>query len=100
MNKHGIHLTSTTPVRVKPYPITLRLVDAVKKEVDEMECAGVLRNSESPYCSPIAFVQEKDESVRICGDYRRVSAVTRVDAEPMSELFSKIGLAKGFFQIP
>ena len=85
VEEHKIHLTSTTPVRVKPYPIPLRMVDAIKKEVNEMEQAGIIEKSESPYCSPIVVIQKKDGSVRICGDYRRVNAVTQVDAEPMSD---------------
>ncbi|XP_076036800.1 uncharacterized protein LOC143022464 [Oratosquilla oratoria] len=107
-----IRLTSSVPVRLKPYPIPIRLVDAVKKEIDNMEAAGIIEKSSSPYCSPIAVVRKKDGGVRIRGDYRGVNAVTQVDAEPMSDqqeifakvaisnIFSKMDLAKGFFQIP
>ncbi|XP_076047435.1 uncharacterized protein LOC143028970 [Oratosquilla oratoria] len=109
---HEIRLTSSVPVRLKPYPIPIRLVDAVKKEIDNMEAAGIIEKSSSPYCSPIVVVRKKYGGVRICGDYRGVNAVTQVDAEPMSnqqeifakaansKIFSKMDLAKGFFQIP
>ncbi|XP_076031045.1 uncharacterized protein LOC143019237 [Oratosquilla oratoria] len=102
---HEIRLTSSVPVRLKPYPIPIRLLDAVKKEIDNMEAGGIIEKSSSPYC-------KKDGGVRICGDYRGVNAVTQVDAEPMSnqqeifpkaansKIFSKMDLAKGFFQIP
>ncbi|XP_076037605.1 uncharacterized protein LOC143023037 [Oratosquilla oratoria] len=109
---HEIQLTSSVPVRLKPYPIPIRLVDAVKKEIDNMEAAGIIEKSSSPYCSPIVVVRKKYGGVRICGDYRGVNAVTQVDAEPMSnqqeifakaansKIFSRMDLAKGFFQIP
>ncbi|XP_076028738.1 uncharacterized protein LOC143017759 [Oratosquilla oratoria] len=109
---HEIRLTSSIPVRLKPYPIPIRLVDAVKKEIENMEAAGIIEKSSSPYCSPIVVVRKKDGGVLICGDYRGVNAVTQVDAEPMSnqqeifakaansKIFSKMDLAKGFFQIP
>ncbi|XP_076057222.1 uncharacterized protein LOC143034759 [Oratosquilla oratoria] len=109
---HEIRLTSSVPIRLKPYPIPIRLADAVKKEIDNMEAAGIIEKSSSPYCSPIVVVRKKDGGVRICGDYRGVNAVTQVDAEPMSDqqeifakvanskIFSKMDLEKGFFQIP
>ena len=109
---HRIELTSEVPVRVKPYPIPLRLVDAVKDEISEMEAAGIIEKSTSPYCSPMVVVKKKEGGIRICGDYRRINAVTRLDAEPMadpqtifatlanSRIFSKIDLTKGFFQVP
>ena len=109
---HQIELTSKEPVRVRPYPIPLRLIDAVKSEISEMEAAGIIERSSSPYCSPLVVVKKKEGGIRICGDYRRVNAVTRVDAEPMSDpqaifatlansrIFSKIDLTKGFFQVP
>ena len=109
---HQIELTSNVPVRVKPYPIPLRLIDAVNSEISEMEAAGIIEKSTSPYCSPMVVVKKKEGGIRICGDSRRVNAVTRLDAEPMadpqtifaklanSRIFSKIDLTKGFFQVP
>ena len=109
---HKITLTTTKPVKVKPYQVPLHLRDAVSKEIKEMESLGVIEKSDSPYCSPMVVVRKKDGGVRICGDFRRLNAVTQVDAEPMfdqleifsrlanSKVFSKLDLAKGFFQIP
>lgn len=112
VERHTIELNSTVPVRIKPYPIPLRLQDQVRKEIREMEAAGIIEKSSSSYCSPMVVVSKKDGGVRICGDYRRVNALTKVDAEPMCDLrtifaslagskfFSKFDLTKGFFQIP
>lgn len=109
---HRIELTSTVPVRVKPYPVPLRLQDEVRKELRSMEAAGIIERSSSAYCSPMVVVAKKDGGVRLCGDYRRLNSVTKEDAEPMcdtrsifgrlsgSKLFSKLDLTKGFFQIP
>ena len=109
---HRIELTTDIPVKVRPYAIPLKLYDAVDRELGEMEAAGVIEKASSPYSSPMVVVKKKDNAVRICGDYRKLNAVTRVDAEPMfnqqeifsrlanSRYFSKLDLAKGFFQIP
>lgn len=112
VESHAIELTSSVPVRVKPYPIPIRMQDQVRQEIKEMELAGIIEKSSSPYCSPMVVVRKKEGGVRICGDYRRLNALTRVDAEPMcdlraifarlagSRIFSKLDLTKGFFQIP
>ena len=109
---HRVQLTTEEPVRVKPYPIPLRLVDAVRREIEEMEAAGLIEKSSSPYCSPLVVVKKKEGGIRLCGDYRRVNAVTRLDAEPMadpqtifatlanSRIFTKLDLVKGYYQIP
>ena len=77
-----------------------------------MEAAGINERSSSSYCSPIVVISKKDGGVLLCGDYRQVNAVTWVDAEPMSvqqeifariahsKLFSKMDMAKRFYQIP
>lgn len=33
---HEIWLTSNLPIRMKPYPISVKLVDAVRKEVNDI----------------------------------------------------------------
>ncbi|XP_045122639.1 uncharacterized protein LOC123511090 [Portunus trituberculatus] len=89
---HEIKLISTTSLRMKPYPIPIRLVNTVK-EIDNIEAPGIIRKSSSPYCSPIVIICNKDEGVRLCGNYWRVYAVTCVDAEPMNDqqdIFARI----------
>ena len=109
---HEIELTNHVPVRVKPYAIPLKMMEAVKKEIGDMEAAGVIERSTSNYCNPMVLVKKKDGAVRICGDYRKLNAVTRFIAEPMpetklvfarlakSKYFSKLDLTKGYFQVP
>ena len=56
--------------------------------------------------------KKKDGSNRVCGDFRELNKITKVDPEPMTmaeDLFrwlsgkkhlSKIDLTKGYWQIP
>ena len=111
VSPHHVQLISSEPVRVRPYSVPLRLRDEVKSELRDMEAGGIIEKSNSPYCSPMVVVK-KENGVRVCGDYRRVNAVTRMDAEPMadpqaifatlanSKVFSRLDLTKGFFQVP
>jgi len=85
---------------------------AAEKEFMDLEEAGIVRRSSSPWSSAIHIVPKKDGSLRICGDYRRLNNVTIKDAYPMPLLqdliqrfakctvFSKLDLAKAYHQIP
>ena len=105
-------LTEPTPVRSRPYTIPYHLKDKVEQEVAAMERDGYLEPSISSYASPMVLVKKPDGNIRVCGDYRKLNTKLEFDAEPManteaifaklagSTLFSKIDLAKGFFQLP
>lgn len=81
------------------------------KEIGEIEDLGINERLDSPYCSPKVVVRKKDGGVRICVNFKEVNAVTQIDSEPMfdhleifnrlsdSKVFSKLDLARGFFQI-
>ena len=73
---------------------------------------GIMRESSSPYASPLVVVKKKDGSNRMCVDYRKLNLVTVADPAPMTtveDLFGKlgkcqyhstIGLSKEYWQIP
>ncbi len=103
---------SERPIRVPPYRIPHAYRDAVAKELDEMEQSGVIEPSQSEWSAPIVVVRKKDGNIRLCVDYRRLNAITPVDAYPMprtDELIDKLGkakyittldLARGYWQVP
>ena len=110
--QHQIRLTDDTPIRCKPYPLPYAMREELRNEVDTMLEMGVVRQSTSPYASPIVMVKKKDGSNRVCVDFRKLNKITEVDPEPMTtaeDLFrrlsgkkflSKIDLTKGYWQIP
>ncbi|KAK7095116.1 hypothetical protein V1264_006567 [Littorina saxatilis] len=110
--EHEVHLTSDVPVRSKPYPIPFQARKSLKKDIDNMLKMGVIRESSSPYSSPVVVVKKKDGTNRVCIDFRKVNKITVFDPEPMptatdlfrqltgSKIFSKIDLSKGYWQIP
>ena len=73
---------------------------------------GVIRESTSPYASPVVVVKKPDGSNRVCIDYRKLNKITVFDPEPMptaedlfrqlagSKFFSKVDLSKGYWQVP
>ncbi|XP_076462064.1 uncharacterized protein LOC143294574 [Babylonia areolata] len=105
-------LEDITPVRVRQYPLPHSQYDVIREEVQSMLKMGVIEPATSPYSAPIVLVKKKDGKVRFCVDFRRLNRVLRFDAEPLPDFnqifaklshakyFSKLDLAKGYWQIP
>lgn len=72
--KHHIKLSDNTPFKHRARPIHPHDVDAVKKHLQELLDSGVIRESESPFASPIVVVRKKDGSVRLCIDFRKLNS--------------------------
>ncbi len=100
-------------------PVTARLqlldaakLQAAKAEFAKMEVEGVVCRSDSAWSSPLQMVKKADDSWRPCSDYRRLNLVTRPDKYPVLNIqdlssrphgcnvFSKLDLRKGYYQIP
>ena len=109
--QHHINLTSSEPVRSKPYPVPYSMRESLKKDIDDMMNMGVIRESNSPYASPVVVVKKKDGSNRVCVDYQKLNKLTVFDPEPMptaidlfqklngDKFFWKIDLSKGYWQV-
>ena len=99
------------PIAQRPYRLPLtkrRIVDA---EVDAMLAEGVIEPSTSAWGSPITLQPKKDGSICFCVDYRRLNAVTKKDAHPLTNIqdifdtlsgatiFSTLDLKSGYWQV-
>ena len=85
--------------------------ESLRKDITDMIKMGVIRESSSPYASPVVVVKKKDNTNRVCVDYRKLNKLTVFDPEPMptaehlfqklsgDKFFSKIDLSKGYWQI-
>ena len=110
--QHDVKLNSDVPISKKAYILPYAMRDKVKKEILDMVEAGIAEKSTSPYASRIVIVPKKDNSIRLCVDYRQLNRVTIFDPQPIPKLeeiihklgkahyISKIYLTKGFWQIP
>jgi hypothetical protein len=79
--------------------------------LQELLDKGFIRASTSQWGCPALFVKKKDESLRLCVDYRPLNAVTIKNKYPLSRIdvlfdqlvgakvFSKIDLCSGYHQI-
>ena len=109
--KHHIELIDDTPIRQKYRRIPPHLFEAVKLELKKLMENGVITPSQSQWASPLSIAIKKDNSPRICLDYRKINALTKKDAKAIPNItemidllhgkrwFSSIDLMQGFHQI-
>lgn len=103
--------TSGPPLYAKARPLSPHKYQAAKEEFETMMEQGIIRPSKSPWASPIHLVMKKDGKYRVCGDYRRLNAITVPDRYPIPRLhdftynllgktiFTKIDLKKSYYQV-
>ena len=69
------------PIASKPYTLHLKYQEWVRKELEDLEKAGIIQRILSPHASPIVVVPRKcppgfpvQESKRLCVNYRMLNA--------------------------
>jgi hypothetical protein len=104
-------LPGTVPTFKRPYKRSVEELKGLKKQLTELQEAGYLRSSSSPWGAPVLFVQKKDGSQRMCVDYRSLNDVTVKNKYPLphiedlfdqmrgARVFSKIDLRSGYHQM-
>ena len=109
--RHSVFTGSAAPVRQQVQQIPPHKKEEVHNLVEEMLHNDVIKPSTSPWASPVVLVRKKDESTRMCIDYRKLNAVTRKDAYPLpriddaldalsgSKWFSTLDLISGYWQV-
>lgn len=107
-----IRLKDSEPVVYRPYRMSHSERQLVQDMVDEMIKAGIVRESKSPYASPIVLVHKKSGDKRLCVDYRALNNKTKRDHYPLPRIedlldrlsgqtvFTTLDLASGYHQIP
>lgn len=114
--KHEIYTTVENPIYCKLYRYPQVHEKEINKQIKDMLHQGIIRESNSPYNSPLWIVPKKldnsgEQKWRIVIDYRKLNEVTVNDKFPIpnidnildklgrSQYFTTLDLAKGFHQI-
>ena len=99
-----IELTTTEPVYKRRHRLSKVEWELVEKRCQELLNAGLIEVSTSDFAAPTVMPAKKDAfgqytDKRMCGDYRALNNVTRMDRYPMptpEEIFDEVGEAKVF----
>jgi hypothetical protein len=98
------------PISKRPYWMPPSELTELKKQLQDLLDKGFIRPSTSPWGCP-ALIVKKDESLRLCIDYRPLNEVTIKNKYPLpridvlfdqlvgANVFSKIDLRFGYHQI-
>ncbi|MCG8044297.1 MAG: reverse transcriptase family protein, partial [Candidatus Thiodiazotropha endolucinida] len=112
LTTHAIKTEDAAPIKQAPRRVPLAYAEEEKRAIEDLKAKGVIRESVSPWASPIVLVKKKDGGVRPCVDYRRLNELVKPDGFPSpriqdcldavagSKLFSTFDLTSGYFQIP
>ena len=125
--EHGVthHIpTEGPPVQSRARKLSPEKLAVAKAEIEELVELGVCQRGKSEWSSPLLVTTKPCNSPctceeqspcggwRVCGDYRRLNAMTTTDRYPVRNLqdfnnelrgmkyFSKVDLLKGYHQIP
>jgi predicted aspartyl protease len=95
-------LPGTAPISKWPYMMSIEELKELKKQLMELQEAGYIRPSFSPWGALVLFVQKKDGSQRMCVDYRSLNDVTvknKYLLPRIDDLFDQMRCARVFSKI-
>ena len=110
--EHSIELLpDAKPAHTPAYRLSPKENDELKRQIEELLNAGLIRPSSSPWGAPVLFAKKKDDGLRMCIDYRALNRRSAKDRYPLpriddlmarlsgATIFSKMDLRSGYHQI-
>ncbi|GJV48426.1 putative reverse transcriptase domain-containing protein [Tanacetum coccineum] len=104
-------MPGTSPVARAPYRLAPLEMQELSNQLQELADRGFIQPSTLPWGAPVLFVKKKDESFRMCIDYRELNKLTVKNHYPLpriddlfdqlqgSSVYSKIDLISGYHQL-
>ena len=101
----------TFPMSRVPYRMAPTELKELKSQLQELLDKGFIRPSVSPWGALVLFVKKKDDTLRMCIDYRQINKVTVKNRYPLPRVedlfdqlkgagvFSKIDPQLGYYQL-
>jgi hypothetical protein len=92
----------TAPISRRPYKMTPKELVELKVQLKELLDKGYIRPSSSPWGCLALFMKKKDQSLKLCVDYRPLNAITIKNKYPLPHidiLFDQLIGAKDFSKV-
>ena len=109
--EHRIDLIDDKPFKQRYRRIPPSAYEEVRAHLRQLLKAGIIRPSHSPFASNVVLVRKKDNSLRLCVDYRQINLKTKRDSYALprieelldclggSTFFSVVDMKSGYFQV-
>ncbi|MBW0512708.1 hypothetical protein O181_052423 [Austropuccinia psidii MF-1] len=92
---HHIKLEGSLPPAGVIYSLSKQESDIFGAHISENVEKGFILPSSSSTGSPVLFVKKKDGGLRLCGDYRKFTAVTRKNKYPVPHMNQPLNVFNG-----
>ena len=109
--EHTINTGNAKPIKQAARRPPRTLAGKENEIIQDQIKTGVIRESTSPWASPMVYIIKKDGSIRPCVDYRKLNESILKDAYPLpriddcldnfgnAKFFSTLDLQSGYWQI-
>ena len=110
--KHHIDTGNEDPVVQKPRRQAKAHTEEIKKQVEKLHKAGIIRPSESDWASNVVMAKKKDGTWRMCIDYRELNTKTKnkgtymlpriddtLDSLSRAKFFCSLDIIQGYHHI-
>ncbi|VDN41092.1 unnamed protein product, partial [Dibothriocephalus latus] len=109
--EHRINTGTAPPQHLPPRRIPFHFRAELDNLVENMLQQGIIQPSSSSWAAPATLVKKKDNSLRLCVDYRRLNSVTVRDSFPLprmddllasmsgNKFFTTLDLSSSYWQI-
>ena len=101
--EHEIRLENNSkPPSRAPYRLSFVEQEELKKQLKQLLDSNLIRPSSSPFGSPVLFVKKKENTLRMCIDYRALNNITIKNRYPLpriDDLLDQLSQARYFSKI-
>ena len=109
---HAIDTGLAEPITQVPYQLSKYEQDFLQEQLQSLLRQGCIRPSTSAWMSPVVLVKKKDNTLRLCIDFRALNKVTLRDPYPLPlintcinkmagcKYFTSIDVVSAFWQVP
>lgn len=108
---HKIELQDDTYFKQRYRRIPPAMISEVRDHIKLLLRSGIIRKSHTPWSSNVVLVKKKDNSLRLCIDFRQLNKNTKKDAYALpridemldclagNQYFSVLDLKSGYHQV-